>query len=249
MDKIDYWFLDTAISELIGFSWIVPDEKYGGLAINRSPLPLSMDEINKTLYNLFQNEMLLAIRPDDMINAMEAKTTRSECYKVFLNKGFAPCHQEIDLALKQEAGKSLSYFLTEKGGELWEYYSYPQWDKYRFWAGNRKRYTLRCSSYQLALKLLKNQHLLDFGCVYIFPVMDTVKWKFCTPWQPTYWKTLPYGYEIRYQVKIVNTNTEENESEEIIEKRQQAEKWNEEIENWYSNYFDWHSDYFGEQLI
>ena len=237
MDKIDYWFLDTAISELIGFSWIVPDEKYGGLAINRSPLPLSMDEINETLYKLFQNGMLLAIRTDDMINASEAKITLSECYKVFLNKGFAPCHQEIDSALKQEQGETLCYFLTEKGGKLWEDYSRPQWDKYRFHAGNSKTNTLTSSSYEVAVKTIETQHLVDFGGSYHFPIMDTIRWEFFTPWQPTYWKILPCGYEISYQVKCVDTDEIKNESEKLIEERKQAEKWNEKIGNWYSNYY------------
>jgi hypothetical protein len=41
MNKLEYWFLDTAVEEVIGFSWIVPDERYGNLLLENSTARLS----------------------------------------------------------------------------------------------------------------------------------------------------------------------------------------------------------------
>lgn len=239
MDKIDYWFLDTAIEELIGFSWIVPDEKYGDLTINRAPLPLSMNEIVEVLHRLFQEENLFAIKADDLFEVYEINNL-AECHNLLVNKGFIPNRKQIELALKEE--EPLTYFLTKKGGELWESVSYPQWDKYIILRSGSGYQTLSCSNYNLAKKLLEIQHLLDQGGYYYSPVIETIKWETFTPWYPTYWKTLPTGYKVFYEVTHIDidpdVDTIENDSNELIEDRQKAEELFYNVCNcWYTNYF------------
>ena len=65
MDKIDYWFLDSTIEDIIGFSWIVPN-KIGEIGINREPLNISISDIAQAMECLFQQGFLLAINPSDL---------------------------------------------------------------------------------------------------------------------------------------------------------------------------------------
>jgi hypothetical protein len=233
MDRIDYWFLDSAIEEIVGFGWIIPDEKYGNLAINRTPLSLGIDEIADVLHRLFQEEILLAINPTDLHKI----NTQIECDSILSTKGFAPLHKEIKAALKQE--ESLAYFLTKKGGELWESVSHPQWDKYISWLMGDENQILRCGNTNLAKKLLKIEHLLDAGGSFYSPIITTIEWKVFTPWYPNYWKQLTCGYEISYQVNCIDIDDEdENNDCKLIEEKEKAEKFIYDIRNnWYINYF------------
>ena len=234
MDNLDYWFLDAAITEIIGFSWIISDDRHGGEFTIDNLTYLTINEITGSLHRLFQEGDLLAIYSSELGEVYTDSSTSFEANSILLSKGFIPSYLQINSALKQE--ENLFYFLTNKGGELWESVSYPKWNQYYFSAGNEYEHVLQCHSRKLAEKLLEIQHLLDFGRSYHSPRIETVKWNFITPWQPTYWKTLSSGYEINYQVTCIDVDMIENEDEALIEKRRQAEKWVKDIKKWYVNY-------------
>jgi hypothetical protein len=234
MDELDYLFLDTAITEIIGFSWIVPANRHKHEIDIDSSTYLTINEIAESLHRLFQGGNLLAISSSELGKIYTNSNNSFEHNSILSNKGFVPSYLEVNSALKQE--DNLFYFLTDKGGELWESVSHPKWDQYYFSAGNENEHILRCHSRELAAKILEIQHLLDFGRSYHSPIIETVNWNFFSPWQPTYWKKLLSGYEISYQVTSIDVDMIENEDEELIEKRKQAEKWVEETKKWYTNY-------------
>jgi hypothetical protein len=235
MGNLDYYFLEAAITEIIGFSWIVPDDGNGGAFILDNSTCSTINEIAESLYRLFQEGYLLAIYSSDL---SEVYTDASDSFDadILLSQGFTPSFLQINSALKQE--ENLFYFLTSKGGKLWESVSYPKWDQYYFSAGNGQKHLLQCHSRKLAEELLKIQHLLDFGRSYHVPIIETVKWNFLTPWQPTYWKTLSSGYEINYQVTCIDVDMIENEDKELMERRKQAEKWVKDKKKWYTKRFN-----------
>lgn len=222
MNKLEYWFLDTAVEDVIGFSWIVPDERYGDLAINRAPLNLTVAEITDVLHGLFQKGDLLAITSSD-----------TPLYKLedFLNRGFIPSKSEIESAIHQRI--NLFYFLTTQGGERWESFSQPNWDLY--WTGYNG--FLGCADRKLLEAYLALYHLIDHGNTRAYIIPGTESWEILTPWQATYWKTLPIGYEVRYESRSVEFDESAKRDPKLIEREKQADNWYSSTRIWYTNYF------------
>lgn len=218
MNKLEYWFLDTAVEEVIGFSWIVPYEQYGDLAINRAPLNLTVAEITELLHCLFQRGDLLA-------------TTPSDFDEHGVNRGFIPSKSEIESAIHQRI--NLFYFLTSQGGEKWESFSHPNWNLY--WTG----YVgfLGCADRKILETYLALYHLIPDVNSHRYIIPGTESWEILTPWQATYWKTLPIGCQVRYEIKIVEFDESAKRDSKLIERERQAENWCYSTRIWYTNYF------------
>jgi hypothetical protein len=235
MNKIDYWFLNNALTEIISFNWIAPSDRDVDKLIIDSLTSLKTREVAESLNRLFQNGNLLAISPSelDLVYADSAREYGTN--NTLPSRGFIPSYSQIELALKQE--ENLFYFLTVQGGELWESVSHPKWNQYYFSAGNGHKHILRCHSHKMAEKLLEIQYLVDFGSCYCSPVVETIEWTLFTPWQATYWKKLPLGYEINYKVTSIDVDDIKDDNDVLTEKRIEAEKWVGGTKNWYTNYF------------
>ena len=222
MNKFEYWFLDTAVEEVIGFSWIVPNEQYGDLGINRAPLNLTVAEITDVLYGLFQKGDLLAIT-----------SSETPLYKLedFINRGFIPSKSEIESAIHQEI--NLGYFLTIQGGEKWESFSQPNWNLYWEGYGN----FLSGADRKLLETYLALYHLIDHGNTRESIIPGTELWETLTPWQVTYWKKLPVGYQVRYESRSVEFDESAKRDPKLIELEKQAKSWCRSTRIWYTNYF------------
>jgi hypothetical protein len=222
MNKFEYWFLDTAVEEVIGFSWIVPNEQYGDLGINRAPLNLTVAEITDVLHGLFQKGDLLAVT-----------SSETPLYKLedFINRGFIPSKSEIESAIHQKI--NLGYFLTIQGGEKWELFSQPNWNLYWTGYGN----FLSGVDRKLLETYLALYHLIDHGNTRACIIPGTESWEILTPWQATYWKTLPIGYEVRYESRSVEFDEAAKRDPKLIEREKQANNWYSSTRIWYTNYF------------
>ncbi|MEG4322318.1 MULTISPECIES: hypothetical protein [unclassified Microcoleus] len=218
MNKFEYWFLDTAVTEVVGFSWIVPDDRYGDLAINRAPLNLTVAEITDLLHCLFQTGDLLA-------------TTPSDFDEYGFNRGFIPSKSEIESAIHQRI--NLFYFLTSQGGEKWECVSHPNWNLYMTGCDG----FLGCADRKLLEAYLALYHLIDHGNTRAYIIPGTESWKILTPWQATYWKTLPIGYEVRYESRSVEFDESAKRDPKLIEREKKANNWYSSTRIWYTNYF------------
>jgi hypothetical protein len=226
MDKYEYWFLDSAIKDVIGLSWIVPNEQ-NCLAVNRLALDLNVAEISGVLDRLFQRGDLAATTPADcLFQRGDLAATR----------GFTPSHEQIVAALNEQI--PLSYFLTVQGGERWEAYSKPDWSKYFSGVMNldTQEAELEGATKNVIDKYLEVKCFLSniYWCI-----SGTEIWETLTPYHATYWKSLPVGYRVRYQFKegeiFSPSETDLNYSE-----YQQANEW-------YSNIRKWYIDYFAEE--
>ncbi len=228
MDKLEYWFLDSAVEMRIGFSWVVPDSQYR-LAINRAPLPLTVPEMGRVLEGLFQKGDLLAITPSDENN-------------LSFHQAFVPSSAQILAALEEKS--NLSYFLTPQGGKRWESVSKPDWKQYG--RGTEPLEPpdvceLICQDRQLIERYLQLHHLI-YGttyyekklCACVIP--GTEIWDKLTPWKPTYWKTLPFAYRVSYQIELVSLN--EEQKQELIPQEREAGQWLRSLKR------KWQIDYF-----
>jgi hypothetical protein len=240
MDKIDYWFLDTAVEELIGFSWIVPYKNYG-LSINRRPLDLNINEITKAIHHLIKKELLA------VITSVDREKLSKECHEknsylttdLLIAKSFIPSQEQIRLALNKQ--EHFFYFLTKQGGKEWESVSFPKWNQYHYYYTEEDESIIYCTDLSLAREIMQIEHLLDFNGCHIEPILATERWEIETPWYPTYWKRLPFVYIERHQVKCTyfDEGIENiNEAQEIIDKREQARKWYNSMNHWHTNYFE-----------
>ena len=68
-------------------------------------------------------------------------------------------------------------------------------------------------------------------------IPNTVVWETLTPWQATYWKTLPVGYQVRYQYRILESDEMQKQSQELLEQESEAKKYYFRICNWYTDYY------------
>jgi len=93
----------------------------------------------------------------------------------------------------------LIYRLSQSGGDAWEQFARPDWNKYLVTSEGDKNpheWTLTGTNRELV------QHWRDLGsnfdAGFPAPLAGTEKWELLQPWQATYWKTLPVGYRLKF---------------------------------------------------
>ncbi len=265
MSKIDCWFLDLAVKTPVSFRTIIPDDQCIIPAPYLTPSNLTTNQIIDILFRLFQDGFLLAIAPADL-EFLDAPLINE-----LLTKAFIPSREQIKTVLDRENfrdaeldsefySKELYFFLTEKGGKQWEFCSNPKWNKYfrrciHNWESVseilRNNYippngsTLCCANRKIGEKIIAIEHLLERPQFIPYPIKDSAIWETLTPWNPTYWKTLPCGYAVSYQVKLVEVDENvknPNEPQELIEEIKQARKWYDDVTNWYTRCYQENGD-------
>jgi hypothetical protein len=107
-----------------------------------------------------------------------------------------PQEAEIDAGLN--GAKEIAFGLTKQGGTQWESISRPDWNRFatvRLANVNRNdsKGEIICSN-RLSVENWLTPHL--FGSV----VEGSETWDVLTPWQATYWKTLPEGHRVKYRI-------------------------------------------------
>lgn len=264
MNKIDYWFIDSAIGIPQTFHGIIPYDRDFRAHRDRTPGILTTNQIVEVMYHLFQDGLLSAITPTDY------QLLDSEHINNLSAKSFSPSRQEIKAALYREENLSgdssfepefeeddLIYFVTKQGGELWESVSQPKWNQYFRRNNNeweflsteiwdlyisRKSRIICGADREIIKKIISIEHLLKYPQFIRYPIAiaGTEIWQTFTPWYPVYWKTLPCGYLVSYQVELVEVDEKiesANESPELIEQIQQAEEWFWDITDWWRDYY------------
>lgn len=243
MDKIDYWFLESAIEDVIGFSWIVPN-RIGDIGINRKPLNISIDDMARVMQRLFQEGSMLAINPSDL-SFLHFEEKRKLSVELLSKKGFVPSLKQIKNALKYQEiegiydNEELYYFLTRKGGELWEYFSHPKWEKYINYAVEETNIEIIGIDSAIIKRFLNFYHLLSHDSYNIYyPILDTQKWTEVIPYQCVYWKSFRMGHKVSCQIKSEKVDKEDvNNNKELLNQRKEAKNWYYNITKWYTNYY------------
>jgi hypothetical protein len=218
----EYWFLDVVVEETLCLSALI-DESFEQ-AYNRNGHGLKYNEIIHTLDRLFQRGNLTA------------------CYYPSTNlpsistEDFVPTIEEIKAGVQEVLPSSLWYKLTQQGAERWELISRPNWNLY---------ISPLCSQHEE-----ENQGCIEAGSRQIleeflmfelanpFRTVDlsSIEWEELEPWEATYWKTLPIGYQLSYFAEDIPYNSQEdtikaNAFDAIYFKWKRQNLW-------YTNYFE-----------
>jgi hypothetical protein len=222
MDIFEYWFLDSAIEEVIVCNWIIPDE-HGVIHLNRINHGLSFEETAIVLNRLFRQGDLLAGFGSDFDDVTY--------YPI---NGFTPSLEETIDALENKL--YMCYFLTQQGGNRWESASSPNWNKFFVGFTGSEESDLYSANRDLLAEYLKVCHLISYGSSRYLPISETVIWEELSPWNATYWKSFPLGYRLRFKRRITEIELSEL-SEEIHEREKLVNEWHRNTRKWYTNYF------------
>lgn len=176
MNKNEYFLLDIVIEGRHFINVLTkPDIE---LYLNRITPKLSQKQLFIHLKNLFDSGYIVA-------------------YKKNGDK-FIPTDKEIKKYLYSPKKKSIAppYGLTEKGGALWEEYSFPNWDRYVY-----ASYSVNDGEIISADKTLVERYLNLHPYRGKFIISGSETWDILSPWQATYWKLLPIGYRVQFLYK------------------------------------------------
>jgi hypothetical protein len=242
IDTIDYWFLESAVEDIIGFSWIVPDET-GDIGINRESLNISIHDMAKVMQRLFQDGNMLAINSADL-NFLYFEQKEILNIDLLSEKGFVPSLKQIKSALKQQnlqgiyADEELYYFLSAKGGDLWEYFSHPEWKKHINYKIQATDIEISGVDLDIITKFLELYHLFSYDSQNIYHLLlDTQIWNEITPFQCVYWKSFSLGYKVSCQIRSEKVDRESIASnKKLLNQRKEANNWYRDMTQWHLNY-------------
>jgi hypothetical protein len=125
---------------------------------------------------------------------------------------------------------NIYYGLSASGGAEWETLSKPKWRLYIDSGISHGDLTVRTSS-------RRNAQLEIATLPYIWQevaIPNTAEWQLLTPWQATYWKTLPRGWQLKCQT--IESDDPNNIFLSDMPCRLRALK--DKFWNWYTNPFD-----------
>ncbi|MEE3720057.1 hypothetical protein V2H45_25290 [Tumidithrix elongata RA019] len=211
LDRVDsakFWLLDLVYKGIFPIHILVDDQLE--LVVNKSTgHGLDRTELVDALLMLFEEEMLIAQlykNPDDFPMRI------------------TPTQQDIENAL---AGKlDLHYGLTSLGGEQWEKLSKPNWNLYISGRLEREEVSFSGSDRQIVEQYLPSLRYSSQQEI----VSGSEIWEHLVPWQATYWKTLPSGWQVTCQTRETNEYLGNPMPSEYQE-------WFNKIQNWYVNPF------------
>jgi len=129
----------------------------------------------------------------------------------------------------------LIYRLSQSGGDTWEQFARPDWNKYLVSSEddqNPHEWTLTGTNRDLV------QHWRDLGSNidvgFPFPLAGTERWELLQPWQATYWKTLPIAYRLKFFTSWGRSSSSPPSSEVVEElfrfQREVRGGWHEKFE-------------------
>lgn len=177
----DYWLLDVMVDAIVQVEMLHGSARYLREQWNRSPHHMSQEDVHKRLKQLEQLGCI-SIREGD----------RRELAG------------QIDSDAKHS--RALWASLTSLGGELWEEWAEPDWDRhfYEVWHehGMSVGRDVLCGECEIySTNMYRLNEVLDLGENCWGVTFDTVSARYTvdtlSPYSPTYWKTLQTGLMCR----------------------------------------------------
>jgi hypothetical protein len=220
MNKIEYWFLDTAIRLKIPFHWLSAS---------------NVDEmLNRPHHNLSRSELLVVL---------ERMFERGDLFLEYMNRSEqrhrtrVPSRSEIEAALYMthdkwtDQSERVFYGVTGRGGALWETLSHPQWDHFydEGYGINPYEGEMTASTRGLIEEWLA---LVPYDPLIKAIVPESVRWSVLQPWEPTYWKQLPIGYHIEFAYLPLT----EAEKPARSTPPDWVSAWHQRVHRWYTSY-------------
>ena len=168
----EYWLLDVAVELRTQIRSLVHPqiEEF----FNRQGHGLDRQELIGVLTRLFDNDLIEATHLDE-----DATSSMSGA--------------QIEAAMEEEdRWHATCYGLTATGGQLWEAFAAPSWNRY---LDESSRYSEHDEDTMQICLTSANPDLIH-SRISSLPVaaQATAITETLTPWRTTYWKTLPIGY-------------------------------------------------------
>jgi hypothetical protein len=241
LSHYQYWILDyvlCTVEPLVELTAFLKKEKRisgedSSLRVPTLPLlDLTIEELAEIVFSLFEMGYISVI-DDEGIN--------------YLKHNFIPTFGEV-LGVLHGTDDLKPYGLTGLGGRIWEDYSSPKWEYYcpqsLYYINHETCFgRLRSTNKTVLDKLVTSFQIIpscDFESLYwgdpIVP--GPVSWEIVANWQPMYWKTLDYVFQIEFQVI---TDQEKQCVEDKIMTEQEIMDYlfpNHLRDIWYQKYFD-----------
>ena len=209
--RAENWLLDLVVT--FRYPLCVLTHKETELLLNREGHGLSETELLGVLHRLFSDGLLIASRytPDE-----------AEVY-------FSPTMNEIKSGLNpREVGEEVDYGLTQEGGKIWEARSHPNWEKYLTGSYGMDAGEIISMDTNLARKAL----LFETRWRQSWDLISNPLWDVLSPWEATYWKTLPLGHRVRFEGTHFSEEQEQETPEESRQYYAALRQWSEERDSW-----------------
>jgi hypothetical protein len=197
-----YWFLEVAVRHRVSIDALLPGTPpdpdhvldHFALVFNREPHGLGPAELEGALFGLFRDGLLLAC--NGVRSAFDPDPD-----------GFTPTREQVRAALAPRPGAVdtplLYYGLSAAGGERWERFARPDWMRFvdheegpfGVVSHPRPRLEVQLISQNRTLVAAKWEADRD---AYRIADGATFGEDALRPWDATYWKRLPEGWQVRY---------------------------------------------------
>jgi hypothetical protein len=180
VDEAGFWLLDVAVE---GQVWLQVLKESRDVIHNRWLIVhhgMERDELTRRFISLHRQSYIYCYKNEPK------NTTHGDCCLT---------HAQVVQAVAQ-ADADVYYGLTQLGGQIWERAAIPNWELFfsdlysEDIVSERASVDVECGSVEQLQRIHKC--LPHPGDMVLKPISD-LKPRFLTPWQATYWKTLPFG--------------------------------------------------------
>lgn len=219
MDRETYWLLDTVVEHPYSVSWLaITPQSDLERAFNRDHHNMSLEQLIDRLQHLTGTGLL---RLYDDRDEQRTPVLATHAMRTAIIANTPP----------------LIYALTQRGGQIWESVSSPQWHRYidgpsraipsdpdADWDNNLSGPTRE--RIELYIHMLFPSH--------IYPEViteESLRWDVHHPWQVTYWKTLPQGYTLHFKTRTLDVERWERAPSAEWRKQYDA------LTQWYTPWF------------
>jgi len=182
------WLLESAVPFFIPLTFLAMSDEEIGLQFNHPSHHMTRDELLRTLSSLF-------IR-GELVGKQEALGEHVPTAEQ-VDKALVPPVRRPNggVAWGRGTDAPLCYGLSQAGAARWERMAEPDWERYfeDMWPEENTCEVVAGSQHRLDEVLRSTRELWD-----IEPVGNGIEQDVLTPWEATYWKTLPAGYRARF---------------------------------------------------
>ncbi len=125
---------------------------------------------------------------------------------------------------------NIYYGLSAFGWTEWEALSKPRWENYIDCGIQDSNLTIRASSrHNIQLEIAALPYIWQETAI-----LNTAEWEQLAPWQATYWKTLPSGWQFKCQT----ISSDDSKYEFLSNMPPELLAFKDKVWNWYTNPFD-----------
>jgi len=219
------WFLNSVVDHPLGLDILMSSSLE--MTINEEGHGLPYDALLKVMFYLFDADYIFAQRMSNFLsskNIIKDPITGKRIPLREVGSEFKPTLTEVAAGLRAE--KPIAYGLTAQGGSKWEEFFKPRWEHYLIVGYTYDMETSKNGAEIYSSNKALVEQYFDFAEKWqdVF-IEGSEKWEELTPWEPTYWKTLPVGYQLTFGCKV---------SPLEVTRNYDLENWLSTIRNWYS---------------